>query len=45
MRMHGNIEPLIELIKSLLEDLSNRDLIQMDEKNVKMMISNPFRGR
>lgn len=37
MRMHGNIEPFVELIKGLLEDLSNRDLIQMDEKNVKMM--------
>ena len=38
MRMHGNIECLIELIKNILEDLSNRDLIQMDEKHVKMMI-------
>ncbi|MBP2033724.1 hypothetical protein J2Z42_002431 [Clostridium algifaecis] len=37
MRMCGNIEPLINLVKSILEDLSNRDLIQMDEKNVKMM--------
>lgn len=37
MRMHGNIELLIEIIKGILEDLSNRDLIQMDEKNVKMM--------
>lgn len=38
MRMHGDIEPLTELIKNILEDLSNRDLIQMDEKNVKMML-------
>ena len=37
MRMHGNIECLIELIKNILEDLSNRDLIQMDEKHVKMV--------
>lgn len=37
MRMQGNIEPLIDIIKGILEDLSNRDLIQMDEKNVKMI--------
>lgn len=37
MRMYGNIEALIELTKDILENLSNRDLIQMDEKNVKMM--------
>ena len=37
MRMQGDIEPLIEIIKGILEDLSNRDLIKMDEKNVKMM--------
>ncbi|APM40337.1 ATP-binding protein [Clostridium kluyveri] len=37
MRMYGNIEPLIELLKDILEYFSNRDLIQMDEKNVKMM--------
>ncbi|UZQ49421.1 ATP-binding protein [Clostridium kluyveri] len=37
MRMYGNIEPLIELLKEILEYFSNRDLIQMDEKNVKMM--------
>ncbi|MGH4139598.1 AAA family ATPase [Clostridium sp.] len=37
MRMHGDIEPLIEIVKGILEDLSNRDLIQMDEKNIKMM--------
>jgi hypothetical protein len=37
MRMNGNIEPVIEIVKGILEDLSNRDLIQMDEKNVKMM--------
>lgn len=37
MRMHGDIEPLVEIVKGILEDLSNRDLIQMDEKNVKMM--------
>lgn len=38
MRMHGNVEMLIELLKGILEDLSNRDLIQMDEKYIKMMI-------
>ena len=38
MRMHGNIEAFIELIKDILENLSNRDLIQMDEKNIKMII-------
>jgi hypothetical protein len=38
MRIHGNIEPLIELLKGILGDLSNRDLINMDEKNVKMML-------
>lgn len=38
MRMHGDIQPLMELIKVVLEDLSNRDLIQMDEKNIKMML-------
>lgn len=37
MRMHGNIEPFIELLKDILEQLSNRDLIKMDEKNIKMM--------
>ncbi len=38
MRMHGNIEPFIESLKVILGDLSNRDLIQMDEKHIKMMI-------
>ena len=38
MRMYGSIEPLIEIVKGILEDLSNRDLIQMDENNVKMML-------
>lgn len=37
MRMHGNVEPLIELVKTILENLSNRDLIQMDEKSIKMI--------
>ncbi|MGH4052359.1 MAG: AAA family ATPase [Clostridium sp.] len=37
MRMQGNIEPLIEIVKCIMIDLSNRDLMQMDEKNVKMM--------
>lgn len=37
MRMHGNIEVFVELLKDILENLSNRDLIQMDEKSVKMM--------
>ncbi|WP_297422367.1 ATP-binding protein [Clostridium sp.] len=38
MRMNGNIEPFIEFLKKILEDLSNRDLIQMDEKHIKMMM-------
>jgi len=38
MRMHGDIEPFVEVVKGILEDLSNRDLIKMDEKNVKMML-------
>jgi len=38
MRMNGNIESFIEFLKKILEDLSNRDLIQMDEKHIKMMI-------
>ena len=38
MRMNGNIEPFIEFLKKILEDLSNRDLIKMDEKHIKMMI-------
>ncbi|MCB2291269.1 ATP-binding protein [Clostridium sp. CS001] len=38
MRMNGDIEPLMNIVKDLLEDLSNRDLIQMDEKNIKMML-------
>ncbi|ENK0837859.1 AAA family ATPase [Clostridium botulinum] len=38
MRMNGNIQPLINLVSSILEDLSNRDLIKMDEKNIKMML-------
>lgn len=38
MRMNGNIEPFVEFLKKILEDLSNRDLIQMDEKHIKMMI-------
>ncbi|MFT8351590.1 AAA family ATPase [Clostridium saccharoperbutylacetonicum] len=38
MRMNGNIEPFIDFLKKILEDLSNRDLIQMDEKHIKMMI-------
>lgn len=37
MRMNGNIEAFIEIVKGLLENLSNRDLIQIDEKNVKIM--------
>ncbi|MBU3159839.1 ATP-binding protein [Clostridium frigoris] len=37
MRMHGDIQPLIEIVKGILESLSNRDLMQMDEKNIKMM--------
>lgn len=37
MRMNGNIEPLIEIVKDLLENLANRDLMQMDEKNIKMI--------
>lgn len=37
MRMHGNVESFIELVKAILENLSNRDLIQMDEKNIKMI--------
>ncbi|NFM78699.1 hypothetical protein FDC04_07610 [Clostridium botulinum] len=38
MRMNGNIQPLVELVDNTLEDLSNRDLIKMDEKNIKMML-------
>lgn len=37
MRMHGYIEPLIEIVKGILGDLSNRDLMHLDEKNIKMM--------
>lgn len=36
--MYGNIDALIKYLKGILEDLSNRDLIQMDEKHIKMMI-------
>ncbi len=32
MRTNGNIHPLMELVGTILEDLSNRDLIKMDEK-------------
>ncbi|KGO13637.1 hypothetical protein NZ45_11445 [Clostridium botulinum] len=38
MRTNGNIHPLMELVGTILEDLSNRDLIKMDEKNKKMML-------
>ncbi|NEZ75134.1 hypothetical protein EXM56_07270 [Clostridium botulinum] len=38
MRTNGNIHPLMELVGTILEDLSNRDLIKMDEKNIKMML-------
>ncbi|WP_142413367.1 ATP-binding protein [Hathewaya massiliensis] len=38
MRLYGNIEPLVEIIAKILEDLSNRDLMQMDEKHIKMML-------
>ncbi|EHN14646.1 ATP-binding protein [Clostridium sporogenes] len=38
MRVYGNIQLLIELVEGILEDLSNRDLIKMDEKNIKMML-------
>nr|WP_243190773.1 PD-(D/E)XK nuclease domain-containing protein [Clostridium botulinum] len=38
MRTNGNIQPLIELVGTILEDLSNIDLIKMDEKNIKMML-------
>ncbi|WP_434282312.1 AAA family ATPase [Clostridium botulinum] len=38
MRTNGNIYPLMELVGTILEDLSNRDLIKMDEKNIKMML-------
>ncbi|SQB36212.1 putative AAA-ATPase [Clostridium cochlearium] len=37
MRSYGNIEPLAKIIGEILEDLSNRDLMQMDEKHIKMM--------
>lgn len=37
MRAYGNIEPLARIIGEILEDLSNRDLMQMDEKHIKMM--------
>lgn len=37
MRAYGNIEPLVKIIGEILEDLSNRDLMQMDEKHIKMM--------
>ena len=37
MRMNGNIERFIGIIKGILEDLSNRDLMHLDEKNVKMI--------
>ncbi len=37
MRINGDIQPLMELVGTILEDLSNRDLIKMDEKNIKMM--------
>ncbi|EDU38497.1 AAA-ATPase [Clostridium sporogenes] len=38
MRVYGNIQPLIELVGTILEDLSNIDLIKMNEKNIKMML-------
>lgn len=38
MRVYGNIQPLIELVGTILGDLSNRDLIKMDEKNIKMIL-------
>ncbi|APQ95572.1 ATP-binding protein [Clostridium botulinum] len=38
MRVYGNIQPLIEFVGTILEDLSNRDLIKMDEKNIKMIL-------
>ncbi|EJO5346281.1 ATP-binding protein [Clostridium botulinum] len=37
MRMYGQIESLVEIIGKILEYLSNRDLMQMDEKHIKMM--------
>ncbi|NME94738.1 ATP-binding protein [Clostridium cochlearium] len=37
MRAYGNIEPLVEIIGEILEGLSNRDLMQMEEKHIKMM--------
>lgn len=38
MKVYGNIQPLIELVGTILGDLSNRDLIKMDEKNIKMIL-------
>ena len=38
MRTNGNADAFIKYLKGILEDLSNRDLIQMDEKHIKMMI-------
>ncbi|WP_093493288.1 AAA family ATPase [Clostridium botulinum] len=38
MRVYGNIQPLMELVGTILGDLSNRDLIKMDEKNIKMIL-------
>lgn len=35
--MKGDIEPLIEVVRDILENLSNRDLIRMDEKNIKVI--------
>ncbi|MCR1971916.1 ATP-binding protein [Clostridium cochlearium] len=37
MRAYGNIEPLAKIIGEILEHLSNRDLMQMEEKHIKMM--------
>ncbi|NOH15393.1 ATP-binding protein [Clostridium cochlearium] len=37
MRAYGSIELLAKIIGEILEDLSNRDLMQMDEKHIKMM--------
>ncbi|BDR63360.1 ATP-binding protein [Clostridium tetani] len=42
MRAYGNIEPLAKIIGEILEDLSNRDLMQMDEKHIKMMFLTLF---
>jgi hypothetical protein len=42
IRMKGEIHTFIDVVKSIINDLSNRDLMQLNEKNIKMILLTLF---